>query len=88
MQNVNTTGYTGDVSIIGLPFTSSGAKAMLGVGSYSRVTWGGQLVALVNKNTSTVTFNSIASNAAWTAATHSGGGGAYLWVSGTYQTDA
>ena len=87
-ENVNTTGYSGDVSIEGLPFNNGFGRHMATVGVYSLATWTEQIVGSVDQASAVIVIRDIRSGTSWASAQHNAGGTRYLWVAGTYMTTA
>jgi hypothetical protein len=86
-ENIDTTGYVGDITITGMPFTNNGARNPVSIMTYKGATWStGQLSALIEASTAAVHLYSIATDVAWTYSTHNPGAGRYFWVSGSYKT--
>jgi len=84
-ENVITTGASGDISISGLPFSNSSAIRTLGsAGSLGGAVFTGTLVAELGNASTSIGFQSINSNASWSAATHSAGTFRYFWAELTY----
>lgn len=87
-ENVNTTGYSGDVSIAGLPFNNGFGRHMSTVGVYKLATWTEQIVGSIDQGLAVIVIRDIRSGATWTGAAHNAGGTGYLWAAGTYMTTA
>jgi hypothetical protein len=87
-ENVNTTGYSGDVSIEGLPFNNGFGRHMGTVGVYSLATWTEQIVGSVDSGSAVIVIRDIRSGTSWASAEHNAGSTRYLWVAGTYMTTA
>jgi len=86
-ESVNTTGYAGNLTITGLPFTNNGGRAIGNIVGYIGLTWtGSDCFSVIDVGTTTLQPHSISSNGAWTTATHNAGTGRYFWLSGTYMT--
>jgi len=84
-ENVITTGASGDISISGLPFSNSSAIRTLGsAGSLGGAVFTGTLVSELGSASTSINFQSINSNASWSAATHSAGSFRYFWAELTY----
>ena len=86
-ENVDTTGYAGDVDVTGVPFANNYGRAILSVGSYSLATWSSQLIAVMQNGTTSVELLDINSGGAWADAEHSAGTTRYLWINGVFQTN-
>ena len=88
-ENQNTTGYAGQITIDGLPFTNTGSeRCPCPVTPYSTITWTDDLVSMIDKNATTITFHSARSNNTYVSANHATAGAVkYLWVTGTYTTE-
>jgi hypothetical protein len=86
-ENVNTTGYSGNISIDTLPFTSGTGRSVLNVAHYQTSSWGTTdiPIALIGGSTTTVSFLNYRSGTTWQTTTHSAGSGRYLWITGTYK---
>ena len=88
IENESTTGYSGNLAITGLPFTSGGGRTMCSVGHYQSTTWDtGQIpIAIVGSTTTQIDFLKLVSGGVWGIATHNtAGAGRYIWVTGTYK---
>lgn len=88
-EGVNTTGASGSIQVTGLPFPASSTVRSIGVaGSFSMATFPADtyLIGTAALGASIVDIQCVASNAAWSPATHNAGTGRYLWVQMTYET--
>ena len=90
-ENAATTGYTGSVTISGLPFANAGVvRAPISVITYDSATWtsGTQAAAFVGRNHSYISLFAFSSGGPWNALQHDAGTGRYFWLNGTYRTAA
>ena len=88
-EAANTTGYTGNLTITGLPFTNEGGRAIGNIVGYAGLTWSGtSCFSVIGVHATTLEAFTISSNSVWAAATHNAGSGRYFWLSGTYITTA
>jgi hypothetical protein len=87
-EAVDTTGYSGQISITGLPFTSlsvsAANRAPSTITAYKAITFTEHLTAIVENSTTIVRIYITKSAAIWAAATHNPGTGRYIWISGKY----
>ena len=88
-DNINTTGHSGYVSIIGLPFTSSSlnyTRFPLTSVMYNGFTWDADRnpVSIIHTNYSNIEFFQMKANTSWTTLVHNPTSGVYLWVNGHY----
>ena len=91
LENVDTTGYAGDVSFNGLPFTSVNNTRTIGtlIGYRSMTTSATAttgVVAMIFPNSSTITTREGDSNSAWLTPQHSAATGRYFFVDIVYMT--
>jgi hypothetical protein len=82
-NNVNTTGASGAVNIIGIPYTSAN-RAMGSVASYNFNFSGSSNVLYLGASSTILEVLSSASGAAWSNVTHSASASTYLFLSLTY----
>jgi hypothetical protein len=88
-ENINTTGYSGYVTITGLPFTNNGGRAMGNLVAYQGLTYSGtDPFSVIGVNSTTLEAFSISSNSTWAQSHHDPGNGSYFWLTGTYMTTA
>jgi len=89
-ENIDTTGYAGDLSITGLPFTARTLRAVVNVVHYNTTTWSTSQVpiAIIGASATSVQFLNQLSGGSWTVNQHNAGTGRYLWITGTYITAA
>lgn len=90
-ENADTTGYSGTITISGLPFANAGVvRAPISVITYDSATWtsGTQAAAFVGRNHSYVSMYAFSSGGVWNALQHDAGTGRYFWLNGTYRTAA
>ena len=87
-ENVDTTGYAGQVTVSGVPFANNYGRAILSIGSYNLVTWTSQLIAVLQNGSSVVELLDIRSGNTWAIAEHSAGTTRYLWINGVFQTNS
>ena len=88
-ENVNTTGYSGDLLVTGLPFANfTGARSMVNVGLYNLGTFDSASYVLgnISLGSSQIYVNQFRSANVWTAVTHNPSASSYLWMTGTYTT--
>jgi len=91
LENIDTTGYAGDVSFTGLPFTSANNTRTIGTlisyrGMTTSATATTGVVAMVFPNSSTISTREGDSNNAWLVPQHSAGTGKYFFVDIVYMT--
>ena len=90
-ENADTTGYSGAITISGLPFANAGVvRAPISVITYDSATWtsGSQAAAFIGRNHSYVSMYAFESGGVWNALQHDAGTGRYFWLNGTYRTAA
>jgi len=87
-ENKDTTGYSGSVSVSGLPFANGFGRHTAAAGVYNTASWVGFVIGVSGQATTTIDLMDIRSASAWASATHSAGTTRYLWLSGTYMTTA
>jgi len=89
-ENIDTTGYAGDLTLTGLPFTSRTLRAVVNVVHYNTTTWSTSQVpiAIIGAGATSVQFLNQLSGGTWTVNEHNAGTGRYLWITGTYITAA
>jgi hypothetical protein len=88
-ENVNTTGYSGDLLVTGLPFANfTGARSMVNVGLYNLGTFDSASYVLgnISLGSSQIYVYQFRSANVWTAVTHNPSASSYLWMTGTYTT--
>jgi hypothetical protein len=84
-ETVSTVGALGDLSISGLPFAnSSGIRTMGTAGAFLGATFSGTLITAISASGSSIDYQSVDSNAAWSSATHNAGTGRFFWANVTY----
>ena len=86
-ENVNTTGYSGTVSVEGFPFTNDHGRTTATTAVYALANWTDNIVGVMAAST-TMDLWDIKSGAPWASATHNAVAAGYLWLSGTYMTNA
>ena len=82
-ENINTTGYAGQVYVQGLPFTEDGSRAV-GTAAFYNFDFNGGTGLFVDVSASNLFFSSQLTNAAWRDVNHSAGAGRYLRATVTY----
>ena len=88
-EGIDTTGYSGNIKLEGLPFANNGRRAALSVLSYNTAAWAsGQLAAIIDATDDDVWLYSIHTGGVWQNATHAAGASRFLWITGSYKTDA
>ena len=88
-ENVDTTGYTGNLTVTGLPFTNNGGRAIGNIVGYLGLTFAGsQSFSVISVGSTNLEALSISSNGAWAASTHNPRNTVYFWLTGTYMTTA
>ena len=90
-EGVDTTGYSGAITISGLPFANAGVvRSPISVITYDSATWtsGSQAAAFIGRNHSYVSMYAFESGGVWNALQHDAGTGRYFWLNGTYKTAA
>ena len=87
-ENIDTTGYSGAISVIGLPFTNRYSRATVNVVHYKTTSWTTSQtpVALIGGNSNQIDFISQTSGNVWTVNQHVAGTARYLFISGSYTT--
>ena len=87
-ENADTTGYSGNFFVTGLPFASTGPRAVASVIHYKTTTWsdGHVPVAIVGSGQTQVDCLNQLSGSSWAVNQHSAGTGRYFWITGTYIT--
>jgi len=86
-ENINTTGYSGQITVTGVPFASNNStRAQLSVGHYQTTTWNtGEIpVAQLGNSSTTVIFQNTVSGSVWAGNTHNAGTARFMWVTGAY----
>jgi len=84
-EQVDTTGYSGAMSITSLPFANtSGSRAMVHAGLYNSGTWTDTLMGVIGTSSTTIDFQNLRSGNTWQAVNHSAGTNRYIWVTGSY----
>jgi hypothetical protein len=91
LENVDTTGYAGDVSFTGLPYFSANNTRTIGTlisyrGMTTSATATTGVVAMIFPNSSTISTREGDSGSAWLIPQHSAGTGKYFFVDITYMT--
>jgi hypothetical protein len=84
----DTTGYSGAVSVSGLPFANNFGRHTAAAGVYSLASWTESVIGVSNSGATAIDLMDIRSGNSWAAATHTAGTTRYLWLSGTYMTTA
>jgi len=85
-ENKDTTGYSGDVSVSGLPFANDFGRHTAAAGVYSLASWSESVIGVSNSGNTNIDLMDIRSANSWAFAQHSAGTTRYLWLSGTYMT--
>ena len=80
----NTTGYSGDMSISGMPFTNGTGRGIFNAATYYGATFSGYATGVLNDNGNSISIMDILSNLAWGAVQHRPASDTYVWISGTY----
>ena len=84
-SNITTTGYSGRITIAGLPFAQNGNNEIASiVGLYGIATFTGSPFGLTTQSATTISMWSSISNGAFQAVNFNAGSGQYLWSSLTY----
>jgi cytoskeletal protein CcmA (bactofilin family) len=84
-EGVDTTGYSGNLSVSGLPFTSIN-RTPQSILTYNSANWTGTPVPLVAPNNTIIQVFSIDSGGVWSFATHDAGASRYINIAGSYTT--
>jgi hypothetical protein len=84
-ENVNTTGYSGDIYFTGLPFANSGSRSIISAALYTMGSWTDNLVGVIDENQTQLQLHDIRSSATWGTVGHNAGVNRYAWVTGTYK---
>ena len=88
-ENVDTTGYAGNVSFTGLPYTNDGGRAIGNIVGYLGITFPNtQFFSVIGVASTLLQPHSISSAGTWALTTHNPGSGRYFWLTGTYLTTA
>jgi len=87
-ENVDTTGYSGAVSVTGLPMANNFGRHVGAAGVYSLASWTDNVAGIINSGATTIDLMDIRSENGWASTTHNAGSTRYLWLSGTYMTTA
>ena len=82
-EGVDTTGYSGNLSLSGLPFTSV-SRTPQSILTYNSAYWTGTPVPLVAPNNTIIQVFSIDSGGVWSWATHDAGTSRYINIAGSY----
>ena len=86
-ENISTTGYAGDLTITGLPFTNNGGRAIGNIVGYTGLTFAGsQSFSVISVGSTNLEALSISSSGVWAHSTHNPGNTRYFWLTGTYMT--
>jgi hypothetical protein len=87
-ENLNTTGYSGQINITGLPFANAGGRAMGNFVGYVGATWtGNDNFTELGVGQTVLNVYTIGSASPWTGTTHNAGlHSRYFWATGTYIT--
>ena len=82
---VSTVGALGSLGISGLPFANSSGIRTIGTGgAFLGATFLGTLITAITASGSTIDYQSVVSNAAWSNATHNPSAGTFFWANVTY----
>ena len=85
-ENVNTTGYSGNITVDQLPFSCAETRAILTVSSYAGGVWTDQPIGSLATGDSVVYWQDAKTASIWGNVTHNAAGGArYFWVQGFYK---
>jgi hypothetical protein len=82
-ESVDTTGYSGNVSVSGLPFTAA-RRTPQSILTYNSVNWTGTPVPLIPAGNTIIQVFSIDSGDLWTWATHDAGATRFISIAGSY----
>jgi len=87
-ESVNTTGYSGTVTITGLPFTNNGGRVPFAVVPYVSTTWnsGYQVTGFIQNQSTTLSIFQFGSGSPYAGALHAAGANKYWWCQATYKT--
>jgi hypothetical protein len=86
-SSVNTTGYSGNVDIDGLPFTTLGnCREACAMSPFIGFTFTQHPIAILPNGLTKIELYDSKSNAAWGRVGHAASTGSYVWVAGTYQS--
>ena len=84
-EAVNTTGYSGNFTITGLPFAVLAHRSIFAIALYNMATFSSDaVVGVVPASATTIEVQNMRSNTTWEEVTHNAGAGGYGWVMGTY----
>ena len=87
-ENVNSTGYSGQILVDQLPFNCSQERAIFYIGSFRGMNWTDTPIGVLGNNTSSMFLQDQISGSAWAAATHNASSSTYFWITGHYITAA
>jgi hypothetical protein len=87
-ENINTTGYSGAAEVDGLPFQNAYGRSVGSAINYITLSFGTDLVTKIESSATTIDLMDSRDSLAWANAVHNAGTGRYLWMTGTYQTNA
>jgi hypothetical protein len=89
-ENQNYSGYSGDVEIVGLPFTSvPTGRAIAPLAHYNALSHSGDAIfAIIEGSQAKIILYRSVSAGSWQHVTHTGASGCYIWVTGTYYTNS
>jgi len=87
-ENINTTGYSGAAEVDGLPFQNAYGRSVGSAINYITLSFGTDLVTKIESSATTIDLMDSRDSLAWASAVHNAGTGRYLWMTGTYQTNA
>ena len=83
-DNVNTTGASGVIYVLGAPFTNGGLSTFGTAASGVGATFTGTLTSYIGNAQTNLFFVGVNSNASTSDATHNAGSGRYFWLNTTY----
>lgn len=87
-ENINTTGYSGAAEVDGLPFQNAFGRSVGSAINYNTLSFGTDLVTKIESSATTIDLMDSRNSLPWASAIHNAGTTRYLWMTGTYQTNA
>ena len=86
-ENRDTTGYSGYITVTGLPFNVLSHRAVFAVALYNMATFSSDaVVGIVTSSGSTIEIMCMRSADSWATVTHNASASSYGWIMGTYIT--
>ena len=85
-ENKNTTGYAGDMSFTGLPFTNQGGRCVTSMGLYYGAAWTDSPMGILNNAATAIGAFDFKTAAAWVPIQHNVSSASHFWITGSYIT--